>query len=118
MRGIIVLVFATITGISVVQTINKQSTAVGLSALAATVLIFVAVSTFVGSYLARHEKKYRTLDLIGIGSIAAALMLGGFALAYWSGFEINTGFGIVDGPAWLVIIVLASIFVVKKQDAL
>jgi hypothetical protein len=118
MRGIVVLIFATITIISAVQIITRRSTAVGLSALAATTLIFVAASTFAGSYLARHEKKYRAFDLVGIGTIAALLMTGGFALAYWSGFEINTGFGIVDGFSWLTLTALASIFAVKKQDAL
>jgi len=118
MRYIIILAFATMTLISAAQTINNQSTAVGLSALAATVLSFVAASTFVGSYLARREKKYQASDLIGIGSIAAALMLGSFVLAYWSGFEINTGFGIIDGFTWLIIIALTSMLVVRKGDAL
>jgi hypothetical protein len=45
-------------------------------------------------------------------------MLGGFALAYWSNFEINTGFGIVDGFTWLFVVMAASAFVVRKRDAL
>jgi TPR repeat protein len=118
MRYIVGLIFATITIISAVQTIINQSTAVGLSALAATVLIYIAASTFVGSYLARREKKYRLSDLVGIGTIAALLMLGGFTLAYWSSFKINAGFGIVDGFTWLFLMVIVSALVVRKRDAL
>ena len=81
-------------------------------------MAFIAASTFVGSCLARREKTYRVFDLLGIGAIAALMMLGGFTLAYWSNFEIKTGFGVVDGFIWLLVVMVAAALVVKKQDAL
>jgi hypothetical protein len=89
-----------ITLVSAVQTMITQSAMAGFAALAATFLAFVAVCTPISSYLPRTEKGYRTFDLVIIGAVSAMLVLGGFALAYWSKFQINMGFGVVSGFGW------------------
>jgi hypothetical protein len=44
------------------------------------------------------------LDLIGIGTIAVVLILSGFALGYWSPFQINlAGYATVGWFDWLLI---------------
>lgn len=97
----------------------KTSVATGISALGATALTFFAVCTFVGSYLARREKKYRALDLIGIGSIAAVLIFCGFAVGYWLPFQINVaGYATIDGFDWCLLGMVVALFVTRKQDAL
>jgi hypothetical protein len=117
-RGFVIFIFTTITIIVAIQTMLKTSVALGISILGATALTFFAVGTFVGSFLARREKNYRALDLIGIGSIAAVLIFCGFAVGYWSPFQINIEGYAIGWFDWLVIGMVAALFVTRKQDAL
>jgi Sel1 repeat len=118
MRILFVFILAIITLISSIETMTKQSVMTGLAALAATTLAFAAASTFVGSYLARREKRYSALDLVVIGTIASLFAFGGFALAYWSRFQINAVYVVVDGFDWLLIAMFVALFVTRKSDAL
>jgi len=118
-RGFLVYVFGLITIFSSVETMFKKSVGNGIAALVASTLAFFAVATFVGSYRARREKKYRVLDLFMIGMIAALFIFGAFALAYWSEFEISVpGLGTMDGFNWLIIAMILAPFLTRKEDAL
>ena len=56
---------------------------------------------------------------MGIGAIALIYLLGGFALAYWSGFQITVpDYFVIDGFDWLVIGIILAPFVTRKEDAL
>ncbi len=68
-RGFVIFLYTIITIFSSAQTMLRSSFELGASALAGTALAFFAACTFVGSFLARKEKKYRVIDLIGIGAI-------------------------------------------------
>jgi len=118
MRGIIALVFAAITIICSVQIMLNSSIAVGFGALAATALSFFGFATFVGSFLARKEKKYRAIDLVGIGAIAAVLIAVGFALAWWSSFRIMLFGYTLNSYSWLIVGIIAAAVVTRKKDAL
>ena len=118
MRELFVFILAIITLIGSVQTMIKQSAMMGFAVLAATFLAFVAVCTPISSYLPRPEKKYRTFDLVIIGAASAMFALGGFALAYWSKFQINIGFAVVGGFEWLLITMVVAALVTRKSDAL
>jgi hypothetical protein len=117
-RGFVIFLYTIITIFSSAQTMLRSSFELGASALAGTALAFFAACTFVGSFLARKEKKYRVIDLIGIGAIALIFIFGGFALAYWSGFQTNVLDYTIDGFDWLLVGLVAALFVTRKQDAL
>jgi hypothetical protein len=54
------------------------------------------------------------LDLIGIGTIAVVLIFCGFALGYWSPFQINlAGYATVGWFDWLLIGMVAALFVTR-----
>ena len=62
-RGFVIFLYTIITIFSSAQTMLRSSFELGASALAGTALAFFAACTFVGSFLARKEKKYRVIDL-------------------------------------------------------
>jgi hypothetical protein len=117
-RGLIVLVYWTITIITTVQVMLKSSFVVGAAALAACVLCFASVSTVVGSVLAKRQKSYRATDLIGIGTIGLVLLVAGLALMIWSGFYLRIFDVEISGLVWALVGAGVGAVVVRRQDAL
>ncbi len=117
-RGNIVLIFWLITIIVCVQTMYKSSFTVGASALVACALCYAGASGFMGSLIARREKKYRTSDLAGIGAVALVTIAAGSTLMIWSGFWMRLFDFEVDGLVWALLGALSAVVVVRKEDAL
>jgi len=67
--------------------IKADSFIVGLGMLAACAFSFFGTAIVVGPFLARKERAYRAIDLIGIGSIAVISVVVRFMLAYWTESE-------------------------------
>jgi hypothetical protein len=117
-RFILVLTFWTITIIACIQTMQRTSILVGLAALIACALCYAGAAGFMGSLLARHEKGYRVIDLLGIGCLGLIVIAVGLAIMFWSGFSIHA-FGIgVGGVTWALLGAASAIVVVRAQDAL
>jgi drug/metabolite transporter (DMT)-like permease len=114
-RGFIVFVYWSFTLIVTVPVMFK-SFAVGAAALAAA--CFASVSTVVGSVLARRQKKYRTTDLIGIGTIGLVLLVAGLALMIWSQFFMRIYDVKISGLVWALIAAAVGAVAVRRQDAL
>jgi hypothetical protein len=117
-RGLIVLVYWAITLIVTVLVMVKLSFVAGAAALAACVLCFASVSTVVGSVLARRQKKYRAIDLIGICTIGLLLLVVGLALMVWSQFSLLFYGYEIDGSLWALLGAAVGALVVRRQDAL
>ncbi|WMT71913.1 hypothetical protein [Bradyrhizobium sp. Ash2021] len=100
------------------QVMFRSSLSVGVSALAASALGFFGTATFFGSWLARREKKYRALDLAGIGAIALVLVIAAFGLMLWSGFSLSLDGVLIPGPYWIVVGMVTALLVTTKQHAL
>jgi len=61
----------------------------------------IALSPSAGSLIARREKGYRVVDLIGIGSLALILIAAGLGVMMWSGFSIRVfDIAIGSGGRW------------------
>jgi hypothetical protein len=118
MRAILTLIYAIVSLITAISIMIKASLVVGLGVLVACTFSFFGTVTFVGSFLARKEKAYRMIDLIGIGSIAAILVAMSFMLAYWTGFRVIFEGWIIDGFYWLLIGMLMALLVTRKENAL
>jgi hypothetical protein len=116
-RGIVLLIYFGVTVITCIQVVLKSSLAVGAAALAASALCFFGVASFVGSFLARHEKDYSVKDLIGIGAIATILVAVGLWLMIWSGFWINLFGVVVEGRYWALVGIITALVVTRKKDA-
>jgi hypothetical protein len=65
-RAILTLIYAILSLITAIEIMIKGSFVVGLGVLVACTFSFFGTATFVGSFLARKEKAYRMMDLIGI----------------------------------------------------
>jgi hypothetical protein len=117
-RGIVVLIFWLITILVCVQTMYRSSFMVGASALFACALCYAGAAGFMGSLIARREKKYRAVDLAAIGAIALAIIAAGSALMIWSGFWMRIFDVKVDGLVWALLGALSAVVVVRKEDAL
>ena len=117
-RAILTLIYAIVSLITAISIMIKASFVVGLSVLVACAFSFFGTATFVGSFLARKEKAYRMIDLIGIGSIAAILVAMSFMLAYWTGFRVIFEGWIIEGFYWLLIGMLVALLVTRKENAL
>ena len=116
--GILILIYTLLSLIASISIMIKGSLGVGFGVLAACAFSFFGTATFVGSFLARKEKAYRAIDLIGIGSIAAILVALSFMLAYWTGFRVIFEGYVIDGFYWVLIGMLTALLVTRKQDAL
>jgi hypothetical protein len=117
-RGIPILIYTTLSLIAAISIMIKGSFVVGIGVLVACAFSFFGTATFVGSFLARKEKAYTMIDLMGIGSIAAILVAVSFMLAYWTGFRVIFEGWMVDGFYWLLIGMLTALLITRKQDAL
>jgi hypothetical protein len=117
-RAIPVLIYTIMSLIAAISIMIKGSIIVGLGVPAACAFSFFGTATFVGSFLARKEKVYRAIDLIGIGSIAAILVAVSFVLAYWTGFRVIFEGYVIDGFYWMLIGMLTALLVTREQDAL
>jgi hypothetical protein len=109
-------VYSVITVIECIGVAIKGSLGTAIAALVGWAFCFFASSTFVGSFLARRDKKYRVVDLLGIGAIAAALIAGGFWLVARSGVGISM-FDI-DGRVWALLGIAVGAIIVRKKDAM
>jgi hypothetical protein len=117
-QRLLILAYIVITLITTVPVMINDSLSVGAAALAGCALSYFGVATFVGSFLARREKKYSATDLAGIGAIAACLTAAGFALVIWSGFRLDL-FGLtIKGEVWAFIGICVAIITTRKSDAL
>jgi hypothetical protein len=117
-RGIPILIYTTLSLIAAISITIKGSLVVGIGVLVACAFSFFGTATFVGSFLARKEKAYTMIDLIGIGSIAAILVAVSFMLAYWTGFRVIFEGYVIDGVYWMLIGMLTALLVTTKQNAL
>jgi hypothetical protein len=117
-RGNIMLVYWLITVITCVQVMYKSSIVVGVSAFVACALCYVGASGFMGSLLARREKEYRAIDLVGIGAVAVVTIAAGSALMIWSGFRMRLFDFELNGLVWALIGALSAVAVVRTEDAL
>jgi hypothetical protein len=117
-RSSVVLIFWLITILVCVQAMYKSSFMVGASALVACALCYAGAAGFMGSLIARREKKYRAFDLAAIGAIALAIIAAGSALMIWSGFWMRIFDVEVDGLVWALLGALSAVVVVRKEDAL
>ena len=115
-RGIPILIYTTLSLIAAISITIKGSLVVGIGVLVACAFSFFGTATFVGSFLARKEKAYTMIDLIGIGSIAAILVAVSFMLAYWTGFRVIFEGYVIDGVYWMLIGM--ALLVTTKQNAL
>ena len=117
-RGIVVLIFWTVTIVLCVQVMLKGSFVVGFAALVACALCYMAAAGFMGSLIARREKRYRGIDLFGIGAIGLIVIAAGLAIMIWSGFSIRL-FGVeIGGVAWALTGAFSAVVVVRKEDAI
>jgi hypothetical protein len=91
---------------------------VGSAALAACALCFIGAAGFMSSWLARGEKGYRPVDLIGIASLALLLVVSGLALMMWSGFSLYIFDVKISGVIWALLGAASAVAVVRPQDAL
>jgi hypothetical protein len=117
-RAVVVLIYTILSLIAAISIMTKGSVVVGLGVLAACALSFFGTATFVGSFLARKEKAYRAIDLIGIGSIATILVAASFVLAYWTDFRVIFEGYVIDGFWWMLIAILTALLITRKEDAL
>jgi hypothetical protein len=116
-RTIIVLIFWTITIITCVQ-VMFRSFVVGFAALVACALCYSGTAGFMGSLLARREKGYRAVDLVGIGTLGLLLIAVGSALMWWSGFSLRLYDVKIGGMTWALLGAISAVVVVRIEDAL
>jgi hypothetical protein len=90
----------------------------GLAALAACALCYSGAAGFMGSLIARREKRYRPVDLVGIGTLGLLLIAVGSALMWWSGFSLRLFDVKIDGVTWALLGAVSAVVVVRKEDAL
>jgi hypothetical protein len=117
-RAILTLIYTTLSVIAAIPIMIKSSFVVGIGVLVACAFSFFGTATFFGSFLARKEKAYTLIDLIGIGSIAAILVAVSFMIAYWTGFRVLFEGWIINGFYWLLIGMLMALLVTRKENAL
>jgi hypothetical protein len=117
-RAILTLIYTILSVIAAIPIMIKSSFVVGIGVLVACAFSFFGTATFVGSFLARKEKAYTLIDLIGIGSIAAILVAVSFMIAYWTGFRVIFEGWIINGFYWLLIGMLMAPLVTRKENAL
>jgi hypothetical protein len=103
MRGLLIFAYLTLTAITSVSAMLRDSLLVGASALAGSLLCFFAVASFCASFLAKREQQYKAIDLLGIGAVATLLTAAGFSLMIWSGFWISLYGIVIDSPYWALI---------------
>jgi len=115
-RSLLGFVYQVITVIECIGLAINGSLGTAAAALVGWALCFFASSTFVGLFLARREKKYRAVDLLGIGAIAVVLIACGFWLVARSGVAISM-FDI-DGRVWALLGIAVGALIVRKKDAL
>jgi hypothetical protein len=118
LRAVLTLIYSILSLIAAISIMIKGSLVVGLGVLAACAFSFFGTATFVGSFLARKEKAFRAIDLIGIGSIATILVALAFMIAYWTGFRVIFESYVIDGFYWVLIGMLAALLATTKQNAL
>src|ERR1700682_1745359 len=111
-----IVLYVVITVITVISTINRGALGVGISVLAASALSYLGSAAFTGSLLERKTKRYRTIDLIGIGALATLPIAAAFVLAYWSDFQIGIFDYNIDGFYWVLLGIIIPIIVVRPKD--
>jgi hypothetical protein len=127
-RLTIMLIFWTITILASFQTMlpsfNQAGSGqeipllVGSAALAACALCYIGAVGFMSSSLARGEKGYRPVDLIGIASLALLLIVSGLALMIWSGFSLHIFDVEICGVIWALLGAFSAGAIVRPEDAL
>jgi hypothetical protein len=116
-RSIVILIFWTATIVVCVQVMLNESFVVGFAALVACALCYIAAAGSMGSLIARREKRYRRIDLFGIGAIGLIVIAAGLAIMIWSGFSMRL-FGVeIGGVVWALTGAFSAIAVVRKEDA-
>jgi hypothetical protein len=113
----IILAFWTVTIVVTVQVMLKGAFVVGIAALVACALCYAAAAGFMGSLLARREKRYRTIDLFGIGAIGLLIIAAGSALMIWSGFSLRLYDVEISGLTWALLGAASAVVVVRIEDA-
>jgi drug/metabolite transporter (DMT)-like permease len=96
----------------------KGSFVVGFAALVACALCYMAAAGFMGSLIARREKRHRAIDLFGIGAVGLLVIAAGLAVMIWSGFSMRLFNVEISGVTWAALGALSAVVVVRKEDAL
>jgi len=109
MRELLALGYGFLTLIVCVSAMLRSSFGVGAEALLACVLNFAGMATLFACFLARREKGYRKMYLIGAAALALALVAAGFALMMRTGFQVYVYDGSIPGPVWLLLGCLAAL---------
>jgi hypothetical protein len=117
-RATIILIFWIVTIIACIQVMLRSSLVVGSAALVACAMCYAGAAGFMGSLIARREKGYRVVDLIGIGSLALILIAAGLGVMMWSGFSIRVFDIAIGGVTWALLGALSAVVVVRVRDAL
>jgi hypothetical protein len=113
-----VVLYVIITVIAVISTINRGALGAAICVLAASVLSYLGSAAFTGALLERKTKRYRTIDLIGMGAFATLPIAAAFVLAHWSDFEIGIFGYNIDGFYWVLLGMIVPIIVVRPKDIL
>jgi CHASE2 domain-containing sensor protein len=103
MRELFALGYGFLTLIICANAMLRSSFSVGAEALLACVLNFAGLATLFTCFLARREKGYRKMYLIGAAAIALALVAAGFAVMMRTGFWIPFYDAAIPGPVWLLV---------------
>jgi hypothetical protein len=103
MRELFALGYGFLTLIICVQAMLSTSFRFGAEALAACALNFFGMAILFACFLARREKGYRKMYLIGAAAIAFALVAAGFAVMMRTGFSIPFYDAAIPGPVWLLV---------------
>lgn len=99
------------------QVMFQQSFFFGIGVLTASALCFFSTATFVGSFRARREHKYRPTELAGIAAIAMILCMGGIALMLWSGYRVTLFSVTLSGLEWSILGIIIALLTTTKRDA-
>lgn len=112
------MIYFLVTAITTIEAAVTSSPTVGGSAFVGCALSYVGPAGFVGSFLARREKRSTTTELVGIAVIALILTSAGVWLASWSGFWMNL-FGVaIAGPYWALLGSAVALIATKKKDVM
>jgi len=103
MREILALGYAFLTLIICANAMVGASFRVGAEALLAYALNFAGLAILFVCFLARHEKKYPKVYLIGAAAGALVLVAAGFVLMMRTGFRIYFYDAVIPGLVWLLV---------------
>ena len=109
MRELLALGYGFLTLIICANAMVSSSFRVGAEALVAYALNFAGMAILFAFFLARREKGYGKVYLIGAAAIALVLVAVAFALLMRTGFRIYLYDAVIPGLVWLLLGSLAAL---------